>query len=97
MNQAMLYLDGAQLDGNIIKATFVLVSSKRRREPSQGIHRIKPEFEQAYYYSRFFVFISYHYLHPSSCFLNDIKQNTNQTDVEVFLLEELYEEQEGIV
>jgi RNA recognition motif-containing protein len=43
MNQAMLYLDGAQLDGNIIKATFVLVSSKRRREPSQGIHRITPE------------------------------------------------------
>jgi hypothetical protein len=44
MNQAMLYLDGAQLDGNIIKATFVLVSSKRRREPSQGINRVTLKF-----------------------------------------------------
>lgn len=37
MNQAMLHLDGAQIDGNVIKATFVLVSNKRRREPSAGI------------------------------------------------------------
>ena len=36
MNQAMLHLDGAQLDGNVIKATFVLVANKRRREPSSG-------------------------------------------------------------
>jgi RNA-binding protein with serine-rich domain 1 len=36
MNQAMLHLDGAQLDGNVIKATFVLVANKRRREPSLG-------------------------------------------------------------
>lgn len=36
MNQAMLHLDGAQVDGNFIKATFVLVSNKRRREPSPG-------------------------------------------------------------
>ena len=32
LNQAMLHLDGGQLDGQIIKATFVLVSKKRRRE-----------------------------------------------------------------
>ena len=38
MNQAMLHLDGAQIDGNVIKATFVLVSNKRRREPSAGIY-----------------------------------------------------------
>ena len=41
MNQAMLHLDGAQLDGNVIKATFVLVANKRRREPSSGTHREK--------------------------------------------------------
>jgi hypothetical protein len=33
----MLHLDGAQLDGNVIKATFVLVANKRRREPSPGV------------------------------------------------------------
>lgn len=32
----MLHLDGAQIDGHVIKATFVLVSNKRRREPSPG-------------------------------------------------------------
>ena len=36
MNQAMLHLDGAQVDGNVIKATFVLISNKRRRDPSPG-------------------------------------------------------------
>jgi RNA-binding protein with serine-rich domain 1 len=30
--QAVLYLDGGQIDGNVIKVSFVLVSSKRRRE-----------------------------------------------------------------
>ena len=41
MNHAMLHLDGAQLDGNVIKATFVLVANKRRREPSPGVSLVE--------------------------------------------------------
>ena len=33
----MLYLDGGQLDGNILKVSFILVSSKRRRG-SPGVY-----------------------------------------------------------
>ena len=32
MNQAVVHLDGGQIDGQIIKATFVLVSNRRRRD-----------------------------------------------------------------
>ena len=33
---AMLYLDGGQLDGNVLKVSMILVNN-RRRESSQGI------------------------------------------------------------
>ena len=35
--QAVLYLDGGQIDGNEIKVSFVLVSTNKRRRDSPGI------------------------------------------------------------
>lgn len=34
--QALFYLDGGQIDGNVIKVSFVLVNAPRRHSPSPG-------------------------------------------------------------
>ena len=55
MNQAMLHLDGAQLDGNVIKATFVLVANKRKRSPSVGKLPICESFIENLFSAQIFV------------------------------------------
>lgn len=37
--QAMLYLDGGQLDGNILKVSFILISKRTRRQSPERVQR----------------------------------------------------------